>query len=129
MVAGGNAGHAFATFDHDACALVPQHGGENAFRVVTAERKSIGVADASVGDADEHFAFLRWRDINLNHLQGLACGKGNGGAGFDHAGLSSINKREADRRRRYLSRQQKCFDKTGHPRYEDARGFEPGRKP
>ena len=40
----------------------------------------IGVADAGVGDPDQHFALLRRRDVDLDDLQGFACGEGDGGA-------------------------------------------------
>ena len=80
MVAGLDAGHAFADLDNDARAFMAQHGGEDAFGIVARQRERIGVADAGVRDPDQHFALARRLDIDLDDLQGLASGKGNGGA-------------------------------------------------
>jgi hypothetical protein len=66
------AGDAFANFDHDTAAFMTQHGREHPFRIVTGERKRIGMADAGVGNFDQHFAFFRRSNINFNNLQRLA---------------------------------------------------------
>ncbi len=82
MVAGLDAGDALAHFHHDARAFVAEHGGKEPFRIVAAEREGVGVADAGVGDAHQHFARARRRDVDLDDLQGLAGGESDGGAGF-----------------------------------------------
>jgi hypothetical protein len=82
MVAGLDAGHAFAHFHHDACAFVAQHGGEDAFGVVTAQGEGVGVTDAGMGDLDQHLASLGRRDVDLDDLQGFSGFEGYGGAGF-----------------------------------------------
>jgi len=64
--------HAFAHFHDHARAFVAQHGGEQAFGVVAAERERVGVADAGVRDLHQHFAALRGRDVDLNDFQRLA---------------------------------------------------------
>jgi hypothetical protein len=51
-----HAGHALAHLDDDARALVAQHHREQAFGVIAAQGERIGVADARVGDAHQHFA-------------------------------------------------------------------------
>jgi hypothetical protein len=40
------------------------------------------VADAGVRDFDQHLAFARWCDVDLDDLQRLARFKGDGGARF-----------------------------------------------
>lgn len=82
MVTRLHAGHAFAHFDDDARAFVAQHGGEDAFGVVTAQREGVGVADAGVGNFDQHFARLRRRDVDFDDLQGFSGFEGDGGFGF-----------------------------------------------
>ena len=57
-----------------------QHGGEDTFGVVTAQGEGVGVADAGMGDLDQHFALLGWRDVDLDDLQGFSGFEGNGGA-------------------------------------------------
>jgi hypothetical protein len=79
VVAGHDAGHAFADLDHDARAFMPEHDRKQAFRIVAAEREGIGMADAGVGDLDQHLALARRRDIDLDDLQRLPGFKGDGG--------------------------------------------------
>ena len=57
MVAGLHAGDALADFDHDARALVAEHGGKQALRVLAREGEGVGVANAGVRDAHQHLAF------------------------------------------------------------------------
>ena len=80
MIAGFDAGDAVADLDHDAAAFMAQHGWKQSFRIITAERERIGVADPGRDDAHQHLAGTRRRDIDLDHLQRLARGKGDGGA-------------------------------------------------
>ena len=46
------------------------------------ERERIGVAHAGVRDPDQHLALARRLDVDLDDLQRLAGGEGDGGAGF-----------------------------------------------
>ena len=82
VVAGLDAGHARADFDDDARALVAEHGGEYAFGVISAQGESVGVANAGVGDFDQHFARLRRCYVDFDDLQGFSGFEGNGGFGF-----------------------------------------------
>ena len=82
MVARLQAGHPFADFNNNAAAFMPQHRREHAFRIVAGKGKGIGMADAGVGDPDQHFAGLGRGDVDLDDLQRFACGEGNGGTGF-----------------------------------------------
>lgn len=79
MVTGLDAGHAFAHFHHNASALVAQHHREQAFGVFTAQGEGIGVTHASVGNLDQHFAFLGRSYVDLHDLQGFSGLKGHGG--------------------------------------------------
>ncbi|MOA00527.1 hypothetical protein D3C78_1198970 [compost metagenome] len=72
VVAGLERGHAFAHFDHHARAFMAQHGGEQAFGIVAAQREGVGVTDAGVRDLHQHFAALRRRDVDFNDFQRLA---------------------------------------------------------
>ena len=45
---------------------------EYAFRIVTRQGKRIGMANAGMGNFDQHFAFLRRSNINFNDFQRLA---------------------------------------------------------
>jgi len=66
MIARLQAGHALTHFNHDTAAFVAKHRRENAFRIVTGQRKRIGMAHAGMGDFDQHFAFL-WRcNVDFN---------------------------------------------------------------
>ncbi len=58
VVAGLKAGHAFTHFHHHAAPFVPQHRREHPFRILTGQGKRIGMADARMGDLDQHFAFF-----------------------------------------------------------------------
>ena len=92
VIAGLHGGDAFTHGFHDAGALVAQHDGKEAFRIVTGQGEGIGRTDPGMGDAHQHFAFAGRFDIDLDDLQGLAGGKGDGGAGFEgggHGGFSS----------------------------------------
>jgi len=68
LIRGCHAGDTLAHFHHDARALVAQHCGKQALRVVARQGVRIGMADAGVADAHQHLAFARRRDINLHHL-------------------------------------------------------------
>ena len=74
------AGDTLAHLYHDARALVPQHCGEQTFRVIAGQGVGVGVAHAGVGDAHQHFTRARRRDIDLHHLQRLIRPKGHCGA-------------------------------------------------
>jgi hypothetical protein len=77
---GREAGDALAHLHDDAAAFVAQHGGEQALRVVAAQRERVGVAHAGVGDLDQHLPAL-WRGhVDLDDLEGFSSGKGNSGA-------------------------------------------------
>jgi len=49
--------HARADIHHHACALMPEDGREQAFRIGTAERVLVGVAQARGLDLHQHLAF------------------------------------------------------------------------
>ena len=72
MVAGLQAGDAFTHFHHHTAPFVAEHRREYAFRIVTGQGKRIGMANAGVGNFDQHFAFLRRSNINFNDFQRLA---------------------------------------------------------
>jgi hypothetical protein len=57
------------------------------------------MADAGVGDLDQHLTFFGGSDIDLDHLQGLASFKGHGGTGF-HGKLLKTQKNRWVRPRR-----------------------------
>ena len=79
MVTRLHAADAFAHFHHDARAFMAEHGGKQTFRVIARQRERVGVADACVGDPDQHFALL-WRgNVDLDDLQWFACSEGDGG--------------------------------------------------
>src|SRR5690606_31650668 len=82
VVAGLDAGDALAHFHDDAGALVPEHRREHAFRIVARKRERIGVAQRGVGDLHQHLALARRLDVELDDLQRLSGGEGDGGAGF-----------------------------------------------
>ncbi len=88
VVARLHAGHAFAALDHDAGALMAQHGREQALRIVARECEGIGVAHAGVRDLHQHLALLRRCHVDLDDLQGLAGLEGHGSTGF-HQFISS----------------------------------------
>ena len=72
MIAGLQRGHALAHFDHHAGAFVAQHGGEQALGVVAAQGEGVGMADAGVRDAHQHFPAPRRRHVDFNDFQRLA---------------------------------------------------------
>jgi hypothetical protein len=80
VVADLDAADAVADRFHHAAAFVPQHRGEDAFRIVAAERERIGMADAAMGDAHQHFTGARRFDVDLDDPQRFARGEGDGGA-------------------------------------------------
>ena len=59
-----------------------EHRREEALRVIARQGEGIGMADAGVGDLDQHLTFLGGSDIDLDHLQRLASLEGHGGTGF-----------------------------------------------
>ncbi len=84
MIANLNAGNAFANGFHNTTAFVAENGRKYAFRIFTRQRVGIGMADAGGDDAHQHFAFLRWHQINFFNFQRLTSGPGNSGTGFNH---------------------------------------------
>ena len=68
MVTHRHAGHALTNLHHNAAALVPQHGWEHAFWVITAQSVGVGMAHGGMGDFDHHLARLWRRDIDFNDL-------------------------------------------------------------
>jgi len=68
-----NTGHARADLAHDACALVAQDAGKNAFAIQAVERVRIGVADARGFDFHQHLARLRAFEIKLDNFKRLLC--------------------------------------------------------
>jgi len=86
VVAGLDAGDAGADFDDDAAAFMAEHGREDAFRIIAAERERVGVADAGRGDLHQHLARLGRRDVDFDDLQRLARFEGNGRTAF-HDGI------------------------------------------
>ena len=71
-----------ADLDHHPRALVPEHGGEDPFRVGPGQGELVGVADP--GRADLHQDLARPRAVELQGLQGqrVASLVGDGGASF-----------------------------------------------
>ena len=102
MIARLHAGHAFADLDDDARAFVSQHGRKHPFRVITAQGEGVGMADAGVGDADQHLSLFRRGDVDLDDFKRLARGKGHGGTGF-HDG-SPFNKLARGGHRAFMAR-------------------------
>ncbi|MNR20682.1 hypothetical protein D3C85_1375370 [compost metagenome] len=75
MVSRLQTGDPFAHFDHYATTFMAQHCREYAFWVVTGQGKCIRMTHTGMGNFDQHFAFLRRRDVNFNDLQRLAGAK------------------------------------------------------
>src|SRR5690606_4417094 len=90
VVARRHTGDAFADLDDDARALVPQHGGEDAFGVIASQGEGVGVADAGMGDPDQDLALAGRFDVDLDDLQGFAGLEGHGGAGFHRSVSNSV---------------------------------------
>ena len=74
------AGHAGADVDDDAGTLVAEDRGEEAFRVVAGEGEPVGVTEPSGLDLDQDLAGLRAFQLDGLDREGLAGGKGDGGA-------------------------------------------------
>ena len=72
MVAFLQVAHAGAELLDHACALVAEHGGLVAGRICARRGEEVGVADAAGDEADEDFAVLRLRQVELLHLERLA---------------------------------------------------------
>jgi hypothetical protein len=89
MVARLDRGDAFADFDDDASAFMAEDDGEETFRVIAGEGECVGVADAGIGDLDQHFALLGRGDVDLDDFQGLSGCEGNCCTGF-HLGSSLL---------------------------------------
>lgn len=83
-------GHALSHLYHYARAFVAEHGGEDAFWVLAAERERVSVADASMCDLDQDLAFLRRGYVNLYDLQGFSGFKGYSCATFHGAPWGSV---------------------------------------
>ena len=58
MVAGFQAGHAFAHFLHDAGAFVAKNGRKDTLRILAGQGVGIGVANAGGDDLHQHFPGL-----------------------------------------------------------------------
>jgi len=69
MIARFHASYTFTNFDDDACAFMAQNDREEAFGIVTREGECIGMANASVGDLDQHLALARRLDVNFDYFQ------------------------------------------------------------
>lgn len=84
VIADRHAGDAFTDRFHHAAALVAEDRREHAFRIFAGQGVGVGVTNAGGDDPHQHFAFLRWHQLDFFDLQRLVRAPGNGGAGFDH---------------------------------------------
>jgi hypothetical protein len=82
MVAGFDAGDAFAHFLDDARALVAEHGREQPLRVLPGQGVGVGVADAGGDNLHQHFTGFRAGHVDFFNNQGFACFPGDGGSRF-----------------------------------------------
>ena len=71
------AGHTLPHLHDDACALMPEHDREKAFRIVARKGKGIGMTHAGMRDLDEHFALAGRLDVDLDDFQRLTRPEGN----------------------------------------------------
>ena len=78
MVARFNSGHALTDFNHDASPFVTENHREYTFWIIAREGKSVGMADAGMGDFNQHFTFFRWCDVNFDDFQRFTGRKCNG---------------------------------------------------
>ena len=85
MVARLHRGDTLPDFQHDASALMPQHAGKEAFRILARQGEGVGMAYAGMADLDQHLARLRRGDVDLDDFERLSGTEGNGGAGFHDA--------------------------------------------
>lgn len=58
MVAWFDAGYAFTDFNHNANPFVTENHREYTFRVIAGEGKCVGMANAGMGDFNQHFTFF-----------------------------------------------------------------------
>ena len=82
MVADRDAGDAGADLADDAGALVAEDAREQPVRIEPVEGVGVGMADAGRHDLDEHLAGARAVEVDLDHLERLLGGEGDGGAGL-----------------------------------------------
>ena len=75
MVAGLQAGDAFTHFHHHTAPFVAEHRREYAFRIVTGQGKRIGMANAGVGNFDQHFAFLSAEQHQFQRFSAAGLGR------------------------------------------------------
>jgi hypothetical protein len=68
MVAGLEAGDAFADFNDHARTFMPEYYGEQTLRIVSGQSECVSVANAGVRNLDQYFASARRRYINLYNL-------------------------------------------------------------
>ncbi len=80
VIAGAEPGDTRSDLLDDTAALMPEDGGENAFRVGPGKGEGVCVAHAGRHDTHEDFALLRPGDVHFLDLQGLACAPGHGRA-------------------------------------------------
>jgi hypothetical protein len=78
--------HARAYVDNDACAFMTENRGERAFRIIAAQRESVGVADAGGFEFDENFTRLWAFEVDFGDFERFAGGNGHGCASF-HGGV------------------------------------------
>ena len=82
MVARLHAGDAGADLADHARALMAEDRGEDSLAVEAVERVGVGVADAGRHDLDQHLAGLGAFEVELDDLERLLGGEGDGGAGL-----------------------------------------------
>ena len=78
-----------AHLNHNTGAFVAQNRRENPFRIITAEGKGIGVANAAGLDLNQHLPLFGAGQIHFYNFQGFSCLKGNRSACF-HGALSVL---------------------------------------
>ena len=82
MVARPDAPHPGPDLDHHPRPLVPEHGGEDPFRVGPGQGELVGVADPGGADLHQHLARPRAVELQRLHGQRGARLMGDGGASF-----------------------------------------------
>ena len=75
-------GHEGAGVVREVGAFMAEDRGEDAFAVEAVERVGVGMADAGRHDLDQHLAGLRALEIELDDLELLPGGEGDGGTGL-----------------------------------------------
>ena len=90
MIARLQRGDALAHFQHDACALMAEDGGEDAFGIVARAGELIGMAQAGRLDLDQDLAPFRAFEVHLHDFKRFAGFHGNGGTGSHHGSLLRV---------------------------------------